>query len=160
VRALALLVALAGCGPTAIQLAQKSITAADQVQTAGAGAFAAWDNAHQQAIVDAGRADGSAGAKIAAYRAVRDKVVAAFTALADASHVAKEAATAAGAGSVNLDTLAPVLGALWAAGLDLYKQAKVLGFTVPGLDKLLPASVFSQPPPSTKLMRRLTWAVA
>jgi hypothetical protein len=160
-----LALALAGCSPSALQMAEKSVTAADQVQAAGAAAFADWDLQHQQDLVDHGKATELPVAltqgNVTAYRAVRTKVVAAFSALADASHAAKAGIDAVSAGKLDVSSLAPLLGKLYAVALDLAAQAKAVGWTVPGLDALLPASVFSQPPPtSRRTPRRLAWAVA
>lgn len=155
----ALAFALAGCGPSALQMAQTSIAAAEQVQADALPGARAYFKMHEQSIVDRGEAD--AAKQIAAFRVQADQVSAALHALADASHVAKGAAVAAQSGSLDVLSLAPLLGQLYAAALSLAKFAKAIGWTVPGLDKLLPPSAFSQQPPSSRRMpRRLTWTVA
>jgi hypothetical protein len=164
VRALALLLTLAGCGPTALQMAQKSVTAADQVQIDAYPGARAFLKAYEQKIVDKANANGgdspAVQAELMAFHAVADKVVAAFGALKDASQAAKAGVDALGAGKIDALGIAALLGRLYSVALDLYQQAKALGLAVPGLDKLIPANAYTQPPPTARRMDRLTWAVA
>lgn len=65
----------AGCGPTATQRALNTSLAALNAASDG---FLAWDEKHQQAIVDGPGTVEEKEAKIAEYRAKRDKVVQGF----------------------------------------------------------------------------------
>lgn len=143
--------ALAGCGANAYQVTEKTVTVADQVQAQAAAAFPDFDKAAEQAIVDKGRAAGQADdqirAQLAAHRTIADKVIAGLAALADASHAVKAGLEAFGQGKIDFAGVAPLLGKMYAVALDLAAQARALGWTIPGIDKLLPPNAFTQPSP-------------
>jgi hypothetical protein len=165
VRALALLVALAGCGPTALEFAQQSTTVAAQVEAAALPGIREVLDHREQALVDQARTSGATReateAKVADFRATADKVTAGLHAFADAIRTAKAGIEAAQAGALSITALAPLLGKLFAVALDLAAQAKRVGITIPGLDKLIPSSVYSQPPPTARrLPARLAQEVA
>jgi hypothetical protein len=156
-----LALALAGCSVSALQLTQKSLTAADEVQVGAQQAFLAWDKDHQHQLVDTGKAAGQDDAAIKgainAYREKQAKVISAFEALASASTAAKKAVDIAKSGGLDPSDLGAVLGIVFASGIALQKAAAAIGFVVPGLEKLLGAY---QPPSAACARPALAWAVA
>ena len=153
-----------GCGPTAYQMAQQSVTAADQVQIDAYPGARAFLKAYEQTIVNKANANGgdspAVQAELLAFHAVADKVIASFGALKDACQAAKAGVDALGAGKIDALGIAALLGRLYAVALDLYQQAKALGLAVPGLDKLIPANAYTQPPPTSCRLKPVAWAVA
>ena len=147
---------LAGCGLSALEFSKQSVTTAARIEADALPGINAVIDHREQAIVDQARSSGATQeatrAQIANFRATADKVKAALHTLADAIKVAKAALDAVQSGISDLATVAPLLGKIFAAALDLATQAKAIGVTIPGLDKLVPASAFSQPPPTARLL--------
>ena len=133
----ALVLLLAGCGPSSLTQARQIVTAADRVEVTALESFGAWDAAHQAEL----RATTTTAAELAAtvenYRPKRGAVAASLNALANASHAAKaslDAFEAAGAKQVDL---AALLRALRSAVLAVRDATRVIGWSPPGLDGLL-----------------------
>lgn len=155
-----LAVTLAGCGLSALEFGKQSVTTAARVEADALPTINTVIDNREKAIVAASATQEAARTQVALFRVTADKVKAALHTLADAVKVAKASLDAVSAGTASLATIAPLLGKLFAAALDLAAQAKTIGITIPGLDKLIPPSFFSQPPPPNIGARLLILEVA